>query len=454
MSRQEHIPRSRADVRGLRSSIVGDRGDVRSLAGDAVSSLELEILQKGCPVGESLGSLQDVQKALGLGRPALRETITVLEARGLLQTRRGPGGGLFVAAPTPEDVIGALLMHLTISNASADCVTEFRLLTWRVICDVARETHTPADPLVDSSDLGFAVDLATRIGKPALVLIGTIAEMLVRACGGRKAPAVDKILDEARRADDAAGVRSRLKELSSDNIELKAPIIALEAAEHGLFWTGRKSAMVVAARLTRELALGSAPVEAEWQTAERLGFTEQAVRQARRILQDFGVVLCHQGRKGAVWTPPTDPGGIVRLLAPCFVASGVSSGDNIEVAAHLVTLAPELAATKQASRDVVKVLLQDIKPQSLTETEMFDAENMLLKLGGNPLLEIMVRTLGLANIFSEDMPTVWADKVDMLSFNTRILEAIVQGDAASARSIARAKSDAMNAAAKKSKSLM
>ena len=68
-----------------------------SLAHEAVLDMEMGLLRQGWPVGQSLGALPDVRKRLGLGRPAFREAVTILEARGLLDVRRGPGGGLFVA---------------------------------------------------------------------------------------------------------------------------------------------------------------------------------------------------------------------------------------------------------------------------------------------------------------------------------------------------------------------
>ena len=174
------------DARRLTSCIIGADDSTGNLAHEAVSAVEMHLLQRGWPVGEALGALPDVQKDLGLGRPACREAMIILEARGLLDVRRGPGGGLFVAAPTAEDVVGAMLMYLTLSGASANCIQEFRLLVWRMVVEAAidRGVGAPATA-ADAGEWGFAVDLAQRIGNPAMALAAQIAEMLVRACGGR-----------------------------------------------------------------------------------------------------------------------------------------------------------------------------------------------------------------------------------------------------------------------------
>src|SRR5690606_23733862 len=113
------------------SSCMSGAAAPASLAHEAVLSLEMELLRQGLPVGQSLGALPEVQKRLGLGRPASREAVTMLEARGLLDVRPGPGGGLFVAAPALEDVASLLLMHLALTRETYACIEEFRLLVWR-----------------------------------------------------------------------------------------------------------------------------------------------------------------------------------------------------------------------------------------------------------------------------------------------------------------------------------
>jgi len=60
------------------------RRSTGNLAHEAVSAVEMHLLQKGWPVGEALGAFPDVQKGLGLGRPACREAMIILEARGSL----------------------------------------------------------------------------------------------------------------------------------------------------------------------------------------------------------------------------------------------------------------------------------------------------------------------------------------------------------------------------------
>lgn len=81
----EHIP---TDARQLTSCITGAGDATGNLAHEAVSAVEMHLLQRGWPVGQSLGVFPDVQKGLGLGRPSCREAMIILESRGMLDVRR------------------------------------------------------------------------------------------------------------------------------------------------------------------------------------------------------------------------------------------------------------------------------------------------------------------------------------------------------------------------------
>ena len=425
------------EAQRLTSRIIGSADPAGNLAHEAVSAVEMHLLQRGWPVGESLGVLPEVQKDLGLGRPACREAMIILEARGLLDVRRGPGGGLFVAAPMAEDVVGAMLMFLTQSGASRDCIQEFRLLVWRMVVEAAIDRDIGA-PDAEAGEWGFAVDLAQRLGNPAMALAAQIAEMLVRACEGRPAPAHDAALERAWKARDTRRAFSRLDDLAKPT-DLAAPLLALEAMERSFAWAGRKSAMALAARMTREMAHRPDNPEAEWETGERLGYSDAVVRQARRILQDFGVIRCQRGRKGAQWGAPASPAGIIRLLAPCFISSGATARDNAEAANFLACNAPRLAAGRAGGHGGAKNSDLSSLANGLELVDMIEIENLFLTLAGNPLLSIATRSLGLASLANPEARISPHRRGEIADLNHRILRAIEAGDAETAGLLARAK---------------
>jgi DNA-binding FadR family transcriptional regulator len=433
----------------LTSCITGADDPTGNLAHEAVSAVEMQLLQRHWPVGEALGALPDVQKDLGIGRPACREALIILEARGLLEIRRGPGGGLFVAAPTAEDVVGAMLMYLTLSGTTGHCIQEFRLLVWRMVVEAAIDRRVDASSSgtgesgtgeSGTGEWGFAVELAQRLGNPPMALAAQIAEMLVRTCDGRAAPGHDVVLARAVSARNKTQAFARLDELTSST-DLATPILALEAMERSFAWAGRKSAMALAARMSREMINQPERLEAEWETADRLGYSDAAVRQARRILQDFGVVRCQRGRKGAFWGPPTSPAGVIRLLAPCLIASGMTARDNAEAANSLACYGPRLAAARVAEHGESQTRVLASYANSLELIDLIRTENLILDLACNPLLSIMTRSLGLANLLSPEAKISLQRRAEIVAINHRILRAIEAGDVEAAGRLARAKGE-------------
>ena len=73
--------------------------------------------------------------------------------------------------------------------------------------------------------------------------------------------------------------------------------------------------------------------------------------------------------------------------------------------------------------------------------DLIRIENLLLELAGNPLLSIMTRSLGLANLLSLEARISLQRRVDIVAFNHRILRAIEAGDAETAGLLARAKGE-------------
>ena len=430
-----------AAAQRLTSCILGADEPTGNRAHEAVSAVEMHLLRRGWPVGAALGALPDVQKGLGLGRPACREAMIILEARGLLDVRRGPGGGVFVAAPSAEDVVGALLIYLAICGASRDCIQVFRLLAWRMVVEAAIKHGVGApDSIGHACEWGFAVDLAKRIGNPAMASVAQIAEMLVRSCEGHVAPEHDVPLERALRARNVRQAFARLEEMANP-MDLTGPLVIPEAIERASAWPGRRSAIALAQRMTREIIHQPEKLEAEWETADRLGYSDAVVRQARRILQDFGIVRCQRGKKGAPSGAPANAAGIIRLLAPCLIASGMTTHDGTETANFLACNAPRLAAGRAAEAGRAQVSVLSSFANSLEFIDHIRMDNLLLELAGNPLLSIMTRSLGLANLVSLDASTGLQTRIDIVAYNIRILRAIEAGDPETADLLARAKGE-------------
>src|ERR1700755_619918 len=62
------------------------------------------IVDSNLPPGSMLPREKDMIETLGVGRTTLSEPLRILETRGVLTIRSGPGGGPIVRHPQPSDL--------------------------------------------------------------------------------------------------------------------------------------------------------------------------------------------------------------------------------------------------------------------------------------------------------------------------------------------------------------
>ncbi|MFI8634225.1 FadR/GntR family transcriptional regulator [Microbacterium sp. NPDC077663] len=73
----------------------------RSVAEGLVAEIEREIEVQKLPAGYRIGTKQDLCAHYGVAPATLGEAMRVLRARGVIEVRPGPGGGMFVAQQSP-----------------------------------------------------------------------------------------------------------------------------------------------------------------------------------------------------------------------------------------------------------------------------------------------------------------------------------------------------------------
>jgi DNA-binding FadR family transcriptional regulator len=86
------------------------------------------IVDQDLPEGTALPPEREMVASLGVGRNTLREALRLLETRGVLTIRSGPGGGPIVRQPRPKDLAEALTLILQFEGASFSHVMDAR--TW------------------------------------------------------------------------------------------------------------------------------------------------------------------------------------------------------------------------------------------------------------------------------------------------------------------------------------
>lgn len=95
-----------ADVRPLPLGASGKLAEV------VAGRIYEDLLASGHPVGHVLGSESDLLERYDVSRAVLREAVRLLEHHSIARMRRGPGGGLVLAAPDPTASVKAMALYL------------------------------------------------------------------------------------------------------------------------------------------------------------------------------------------------------------------------------------------------------------------------------------------------------------------------------------------------------
>ena len=76
------------------------------------------IISANLAEGSSLPNEKDMADELGVGRASIREALRLLETRGVIRIRSGPGGGPVIRKPQPSDFSSALELALQFERAT------------------------------------------------------------------------------------------------------------------------------------------------------------------------------------------------------------------------------------------------------------------------------------------------------------------------------------------------
>jgi len=127
-------------------------------AGWLAARIEADIISMGWPVGQLLGSEVELMDRYGVSRSIFREALRLLEHRLIVESRRGRGGGLFVAEPDPTVIADAVSLFLRYRRVSMQDLFEVRLALELISVRLAAERTNE----VDVARLRGLADLPTQ----------------------------------------------------------------------------------------------------------------------------------------------------------------------------------------------------------------------------------------------------------------------------------------------------
>ncbi len=85
-----------------------------------------DVLEHQREIGDLLGSESELMERHDVSRAVLREAVRLVEHHQIAAMRRGPGGGLFVTAPSTEAISGAVALYLERNGIDRRNVIEVR----------------------------------------------------------------------------------------------------------------------------------------------------------------------------------------------------------------------------------------------------------------------------------------------------------------------------------------
>lgn len=441
--------------------------------------IEADIIRRGWPVGESLGSEQALQERYQVSRSVLREAVRLVEHHRVARMRRGPNGGLLIREPDAAPATHAIIIYLEYRGITIDDLLNARLLLEplaaaraaarideagidRLRAVLSGEQDRRPDPANDE----FHVALADQSKNPMLQLfVDILVRLTVRYAEESRLDSASDVFEaiEHRHRDHSAilaavtaGDAARAMTLSEQHAAAVAKWLQdhhrpdARSPAHSADRTAPqgKLAEVLAAAIRDDIAGSGWPVGEVFGTEvallERYQVSRAALREAVRLLEYHAVATTRRGPGGGLVVAEPQAQASIDTIAlylqyrqprreDLTVVRDAIEIDNVAkvVARHD---APEVRAFLDSQRVLIEQAGNDPGRAGVEEL-LFHAG--LATLAGNPVLKLFLRIL--VEVFgrywaSTDQPVPsHADLVDVRHAHLRIIDAIALADDSLAR---------------------
>lgn len=438
------------------------------LAQRLAARIEREILDGDLQPGHRLGTEIELIRRYGVSRAALREAIRLVERHQLAETRRGTGGGLFVAQPAEEVVAQVLCAYLeSIRTEVGELFEALRLVQTETARLAARRAKrvgaealrrlleaqsVPAPPEEESLRFqAFYATIADLASSPALALFVRALDQATQHIGlglhiqresalrdwkalRRGMLAIERAISAG---DDITAGRAMTRYLGvlERGFSRRKPRIRSRVA------IGRKRGAVIAREIGEDIRrMGLVPGDklgSESELIARYEVSRAALREAVRLLEQHGVVAMRRGIGGGLICCEPDPGSVIRSASTYLHHVGLRV-EHFETARLLIEPAAAGLAAKNASAEDLKGLSQAL--DALLELDGHEVgrasrrlHERIADLSGNRVLGLFARVLITAAWGIEPRPKLPRGAWKRIRDNdVGIVEAMVRRDAAEA----------------------
>ena len=434
-----------ADVDRSQVEAADDGADLDRIGGPAVGKLaarvalriEAEVVGRGWPVGESLGSEPELRERYGVSRAVLREAVRLLEHHQVARMRRGPNGGLFVVAPDAGPAARALIIYLEYVGTGIEDLLQARRLLEPLAAGLAAQRVTEdgialVRRTVDAGSVGEAPTVSTV--EQLHLLLGELSanpvlrlfiDVLIRLTTRFSEPSGAAGCAYHRAREAAARLHAEIADavIAGDGGRAEARLgeyfdeVAARMCSHGptrATGTPRpvaapvrddqprpKLAEVVAGRLREDIAAAGWPVGSvvgsEHDLLVRYGISRAVLREAVRLLEYHSVARMRRGPGGGLVVGTPDPQASIETMALYLENMRVSGADLVAVREAIEVGIVTRVTARHDDRAVAEALDRAVRGvgegpgDDRDEVDHFHA--VLAELAGNPVLALFLRIL-------------------------------------------------------------
>lgn len=473
MKRTLNAPTPSRSARGPRTDggstllTLGSHRDGKgTLAASVADAIVADVVARGWPEGEVLGSEPELLERYGVSRAVFREAVRLVEHKEVARMRRGPGGGLVVTVPTVESVMDAVAVYLFHVGASVDEVFDARLVLEELATDLApgrlteegvallrelmereragevrdyRELHALVATLTGNPALEFFVDLLNRVSiqfldDPSLLDRETVsASAHAHLAIGSAVLAGDDGLARHRMRKHLLAEAEYLRGMARTRIGLPQPT------------SGEKRGQRVAFAILREIAEQGWPVGtllgSERDLMERYGVSRAVLREAVRVLEHHQVARMRRGPGGGLFV--TEPGvaATTEAVALHLHRLAIAPTQLFEVRTAVELAVVERAVERLDDEDEARLEQALDDERRATVEELRDlahgVHSVLAGASGNRVLELLALVLiRLTRLHQGPTPRRRVTRkaaAEQAEVHTRIVDAVVARDVELAR---------------------
>lgn len=420
-----------------RSTELRDNGGAarrKKLAEVVASQIERDIIDRGWPTGEVLGSEAELLDRYEVSRGVFREAVRLVEHKQIGHMRRGPGGGLVVTAPAAAPVLDAVAVYARYADITLAELFEARKVLEAAATELAvaalaepdlaelremvkAEARGELSPRHDRHELHRRIGQLT--GNPAVELFSDVSTRLTalyvgslkvsassqKQWGGESARAHTAIVEALVRGNSGLASHRMRRHLDAleDLLRKRRASQTIQSELLGRQAGGAQSKL--AEELARSIFRGVA--EQGWRVGEVIGseaalierheVSRAVLREAVRLLEYHQIARMRRGPGGGLVVTRPGVEAITEAMTLYLEHRGIRPAHLYEMRSALELAAVDLA-TQRLDADGVTALRDALDAEQRDPRANLNEVGHVLHLAiadlsGNRLIALFLRIL-------------------------------------------------------------